>query len=366
MQSLDIRKHNQPFGGLYGYLGLRFVGFAFIALSQLAIMYIIVETSILIDTGDYTALYTVDFEAIDNLMKLGNVGKPIIMCTLFAIIFVRGKNLIKTIIFFFVTAVLFYVGEVIVLSRVLLPFLKALFMVYELPYEYFDIIYPMLLSYASSFANLNVFLDMFLCTLIYAFLWYTPKSVPQNKMVFYRLLAIIPYAYIICSFLFSTLYKFNVISYDPIFIDALFCKGSLPSFIIFTSLILFLKYRERIYYKNHKNDIPFEMYIKTSSYSFSYSVFLAIVLAVISVIEFLLNLIPETKLLPFGGNYYLFFAIPFVLLFNVNKITKFKIAKAIVPTWMFFHYFLFVSSIGVFLMSVLETVSEIYKSGGFI
>lgn len=358
MKTINQKAYNHAFKGIYGHIFLRFIGFCFIVFSQLAICYILISASYLLE-GDSTAFERIDFEVIDYLIKLGNVGKPIIMCSLFALVFEKGQKIVHALIFYFVMALLFYIGEIIAFEFLLEPFVMTLLEQYKLDYDIVIELFPLFSTYILSYANLNVFLDMFLCTLIYLFLFYSPKFIKGKWMYAYRCLVILPFLYIIGSTVFSVLESYSVIEFYSIALSALFVKGSLPSFIIFTALVIFIKIRKNRYEKENLG-LTYEEYLKTSSYTFSYSLFLAILLVVISAIELGLSYIPNINDFGFGNNYFLFLAVPFVLLFNVSKFSTKKWHRIVLPAFMTVHYTVFGISIAIVVVTILEFLAVLF------
>ena len=104
----------------------------------------------------------------------------------------------------------------------------------------------------------------------------------------------------------------------------------------------------------------FDEFVKTTHYSFSYSIFIMIVLAILSILEFIISFHPSIKAFSFAVNYFLFLAIPFILLCNLNLDPKRTNYKYILPSWMLIHYSLFVISILWLVIKVLEFVEIIF------
>lgn len=357
MRTMELSFKNRNQLGLYSYLSLRFVGFCFIMISQLALI-VFLFTTVRLLKGDITAFDTIEGSFLDLLVGFGTVGKPVIMCSIFALIFEKGKKPFKSLLFYFIMAVAFYISEIIMFEIVIEPFIKILLREYNLDYSLVSDFYPSIKAYASSYANLNVFLDGLMCTLIYIFLVYTPRGYKGKKLVLYRLLTFLPIIYIFISSTISTLYRFNVIYYDSVFVGSLFVKESLTTFIIFFALVIFIKINKHMFNKT-LHEYTYEEYLHSSSYSTAYSFFLASTLVVISIIEYLLTFSPYCKQLPIGGNYYLFLAVPFVLLFDVNKKIHKKWHKAIVPTLMTAHYGVFAVSAMMVVTSILEIIADL-------
>ena len=356
MDMIQNTANNHAFKGLYGHMMLRFIGFCFIVFSQLTISFLLIEASFLLE-GDLNAFNNLDFNLIAFLLRLSDVGKPIILCSLFGLVFEKSKKIIHALIFYFILAVLFYVGETFIFNNVLEPFVLALLKEYNIQYALVEELFPLLLTYASSYANLNVFLDMFLCVLVYLFLLYTPKNIKGKWIYVYRFLVIIPISYILGSYVLTILNNFGILKITSVNISALLVKQSLTSFIIFFALVIFIKIRKHKYEKQN-NILSYKEYLKTTSYTFSYSLFLAVLLALISIIEFGLSFVPGIKNFAIGDDYLLFFAIPFVLFYNVSKPANKIWPKIALPSFMVAHYFIFSCCILGVVITILEVVSK--------
>lgn len=359
MDAIQRKRYSHSFQGLYGYIGLRLIGFGFIVLSQFTIMVFITLAATILSQGNTDIFEMINFNILVYLLDLGNVGKPIIMCSLFILVIKKSNNIFKLLIMYAVLAFVFYIGEVVIFEHILFPFMWFILGKYSIPTEFLSSLEPMFETYMLSFSNLNVFLDMTLCVLFYIFIWYTPKTMKKKNIKYFRMLVIIPILYIVCSYTISVLSSYKIIQTNSIYISALLVKGSIPSFLIFVSCLIFMRIKRRIYNKRN-NDLPFEEFVKTTHYSFSYSVFLAIVLAILSILEFIISFHPGIKAFSFAGNYFLFLAIPFILLCNLNLEPKRTNYRYIVPSWMLVHYSLFVISILWLAIKVLEFLELLF------
>lgn len=356
-RDLYILKYDKKPKGLFSYQFLRLVGFAFIAFSQLGIMWIILNLVALLDAYDLSVLLDFDYSSTFNLIQLSNIGKPIIICSFFPLILNKTKKLKFWVLGTLVLAIAFYFGEILVFNRLLLPFAQAVIAEYGFDTSYVELLYPVFLTYSSSFSNLNIFLDMFLCISLYALLWYVPKNIKPKNLKFYRLLAILPGLYIVASFVLSYLQQNKILEFDSVYIGSLLVHGSLPTFILFIASILFMRINRRRYNAYNHIDIELEDYLKTSTYSFSYTLFLLALTYCLSLFQYLMSFSDIGTKLPFETNFYLCYALPFFAVFNINRTPKFpKLLGGLTFCWMGFHYMLFVFSILLFAFSSLEAL----------
>ncbi len=191
----------------------------------------------------------------------------------------------------------------------------------------------------------NIFIDLFLCSLMFFFLNYTPKKVfIGKKLIIFRLFILFPIFYEIASIVLKILGNTNVIII-PSYIFFLLTSKPPILFIVFLVLILGMKQREKQYRKRFKDEKEYSEHEKTNAHAFRVSISLAVLFivgAVIDVIIFFITMMihgivtdltnsnPETALdsmafatsLGFGTTSPLLFVSPILLLFNYKKTHK--------------------------------------------
>ncbi len=206
---------------------------------------------------------------------------------------------------------------------------------------------------------LNIFIDMFLCTLLFFFLYYDPQRVfTGKKKIIFRLFSLLPIAYEIGAIFvkyYVMLGRFSMPSYY------FFLLPSKPPlvFLAFVALIVFLKiYEVRHLRKPGNNMDTWYEHTKTKAHSLKVSIItaisfliaalldLAIVIAFIIVNvagvadlvanedELLLYVFAKLSVLTnagMGGAVPLIMIIPIVLLFSYTKTHKNKNFDVIIP-----------------------------------
>ena len=207
---------------------------------------------------------------------------------------------------------------------------------------------------SKGFIAFNLFLDLFLCTLVMYFLMYRPKRVfVGKKLIIFRLFALLPMIYEGVSITLKILASSGSIALSPFVYPFLTTKPPLE-FVFFIALALFIKRRERKFLKNGKTQEEYNAFLETRTNSWHFSVHAAIIIAVTVVIDFVLLIFVgilfarevggaleaeealTTGLLMalttgFGQSIVLLFALPLVLLFSYNREPKHPKINTFVP-----------------------------------
>lgn len=179
--------------------------------------------------------------------------------------------------------------------------------------------------------SLNVFIDLFLCTLFFFFVNYRPKKHFQGKkLIIFRLFSLFPVLYELLSIVLKGLNLANVITL-PSFLYPLLTNKPFMTFVAFIVIVFVIKYREKYFIKRGKTHAEYEAFLQTNRNSFDISVAISIIFvaaAVLDVISWLgLSLIINgveypivyTYNLGFGQSTCLILSIPFVLLFSYTR-----------------------------------------------
>ena len=136
--------------------------------------------------------------------------------------------------------------------------------------------------------SFNLFVDMFLCTLLLFFLEYTPKKVfTGKKRYIFRMFALIPVLYEAGSLVIRILAYYGIIS-PPLIVYPLLTTKPLMSFVLFLILVLFIKIREFRFRKKGRTKQEYMEFTKTRLNSLQFSVFSSIMILITGVIDLLL------------------------------------------------------------------------------
>ena len=154
--------------------------------------------------------------------------------------------------------------------------------------------------YSSSkygFFCFNIFVDLFLCTLVMFFINYRPSRFFQGrKLIIFRLFAILPFAYEVASLTLKWLSGGGIIRIPFILFPLLTVKPPM-TFLVFIILTLFVKHRERKFIKQGGSYEQYQEFLQTNRNSFSFSVFATIVLFVAGIVDLiLLIMIPSFQM----------------------------------------------------------------------
>ena len=137
------------------------------------------------------------------------------------------------------------------------------------------------------FISFNLFIDLFLCSLVMLFLNYKPKHIFKGKLVLiFRFFTLLPIAYeVICMVLKVQSAKGLV--WLPLWSFPLLPVKPPMTFVLFILLAAFVKIRELRFRRHGKTHEEYQEFLKTRKNSWNFSVFLAIMMVVVSLLDVL-------------------------------------------------------------------------------
>lgn len=270
-----------------------------------------------------------------NILKyVGKAGLPLMVIWLISQVISFKDSALKMVIIYGVTAIVFYLAEILIVINYIIPNANRILESYigvEIPKE----IWIGVSGYAS---NLNVFIDMFLCSLIYLFTMTLPKKIKTKKgKILFRSCAIFPALYILIAFIVSGLETFGVESmyvFMNLYVGSLLPSKNIMVFVIFIMILIYIKIRQKIYNKFNHHGMTYEEYEKTNRYSFNYSIIASIIIAFGVGVDSLISLIPYSDYFGFGNSLTFLIAIPFLLVHNLTT----KPTRKISMIWTGFIY----------------------------
>ena len=208
----------------------------------------------------------------------------------------------------------------------------------------------------------NIFVDLFLCTLVMFFLNYKPTRIFKGKSRFiFRSFALLPVAYEAGCIVLKVLASRKEITVSPFFYPLFTVKPTM-TFVLFIVLALYIKTRELRFRRHGKTHEEYKAFLNTNKNSWDFSRFLAIALVVIALVdlaiffivtirevsdmteEALNTLYPTALIMGFGNSATLLFLAPLVLLFSYTRKPKSTMIGMLVP----------VSSFALILLLYLE------------
>lgn len=185
----------------------------------------------------------------------------------------------------------------------------------------------------NGFYHFNIFVDLFLFTLVMFFLNARPKRFFTGKRILiFRSLTLLPFAWEIVSLILKVRTVRGEIVLSPYLFGLLTAKPPM-TFLLFVILAVFIKTREMRFLRHGRTHEDYRAFLKTNRNSLNLSVFMACMLIVISAVDHaavsllsgtgtVSGLQPLHRALGFGDSRWLFvLALP-VLLFSYTREPK--------------------------------------------
>ena len=205
------------------------------------------------------------------------------------------------------------------------------------------------------FFAFNIFVDLFLCTLVMLFLNARPTKVFTGKKIYiFRAFTLLPIAYEVASIIFKGRAAAGSIQL-PSWVFPLLTVKPPMTFLVFVILAIFIKTRELRYCRHGNTHEDYQAFLKTNRNAWNFSVFAAIILFVAGIVDIIIAsillvgqagtgealdaLMSSEKAfknsiaisIGFGKSSCLVFFAPIVLLFNYTKIPKNKTVGMLIP-----------------------------------
>ena len=207
----------------------------------------------------------------------------------------------------------------------------------------------------SGFMVINLFVDLFLCTLFMFFLNARPKRVfTGKKVLILRVLALLPIAYEIASIVIKFKAAMGEITL-PIWSFSLLTVKPPMTFVVFVLLATHMKTRELRFCRHGRTHEEYQAFLQTNRNSRHFSVYLAVVLVLAAAVDFIMMVVmmflaaPSVEALAnagtegmmqfaqvamdvgFGGSVMLIVVAPIMLLYSYTRIPKNKMISTLIP-----------------------------------
>lgn len=223
------------------------------------------------------------------------------------------------------------------------------------------------------FIAFNIFVDLFLCTLLMFFLNYKPARVfTGKKVIIFRLFAVLPVAYEVGCMLL----KAKVIRGEfelPVMFFPLLTVKPVMTFVEFMVMAAFIKTRELIYCRHGRTHEEYEAFLATNRNAFHFAIFTAVTMLLLGALDLLLvrhlidigsvgldptnpaDVIAHNALIDLylgiglGSGVYMAFIAPIALLFCYTRHPKFKKFLLFIP----------VAGIVLIIMTVVQSLYQI-------
>ncbi len=267
----DIR-----YRGPLSYRTFKILGWLCIALSQVAVL---LTMEARLDPGMADALRTPTMV----LKLLSNLALPFLLIANFALILNAGEGYGKQLARFGGIALAVVAGSVALFQRYIVGSV-AVFM--ESRQEAVAFLSDMFhMPSGAGYLSYNLFIDLFLCTLLMFFLNYRPKRLFTGKLLgVFRAFAVLPVVYEIASITLKILAVEGKVALPLIVFPFLTVKPPM-TFLVFVVLAFFIKNRERVFRKNGRTHADYQAFLQTNRNSFQFSRFTAIILAAAGILD---------------------------------------------------------------------------------
>ncbi len=205
------------------------------------------------------------------------------------------------------------------------------------------------------FFAFNIFVDLFLCTLVMLFLNARPTKIFTGKKIYiFRAFTLIPIAYeVVCIILKGQAAAGSILL--PSWVFPLLTVKPPMTFLVFVILAVYIKTRELRYCRHGNTHEDYQAFLKTNRNAWNFSVFAAIILFIAGIIDIIIAsmllvgqagtgealdaMMASEKAfknsiamsIGFGKASCLVFFAPIVLLFNYTKIPKNKTVGTLIP-----------------------------------
>ncbi len=135
------------------------------------------------------------------------------------------------------------------------------------------------------FLCFNLFVDLLLCTLVMLFLNYKPKHIFKGKsVVIFRLLTLLPIGYEVGCMAMKIQSARGMIEIPAWAYPLLPVKPPM-TFVLFIALAVYVKTRELRFRRHGKTHEEYKAFLKTNRNSWNFSVFLAIMMVIVSILD---------------------------------------------------------------------------------
>ena len=254
------------------YQSFKLAGWAFIALSQIPVVMSLGDTIDKNPEGNAQVLRMI-------LSVIGNVAAPLLLIANFAAILSARTGFKKLLIQYGALSVAAIAVFTLIYERYMIGFFASMTSRSEAHTMMND------LFAEDGYLAFNMFLDLFLCTLVMFFLDYRPKKWFQGKKhIIFRLFVLIPILYEGASITLKILAGLHAIRIPPLMFPFLTTKPPM-GFVVFVALALFIKRRERKYLKSGKTLEQYKEFLDTNANSWHFSVHAAIIMVVAVIVD---------------------------------------------------------------------------------
>jgi len=321
-----ILDDDKRFRGPFSCFSLRILAWVCIVLSQAAV--------VLSLAADMT-MDPLFSKLSSGISVFSSLSMPLFLLANFAYI-IQNKNSILRVLLTYLFMMIVLAGMYyLIFLHYLVGMYAQIFQVsFEDAYATFNLLITTLFSGTFKF---NIFVDLFICTLLVYFCLGTPKKIfTGKKIIIFRSLAILPLVYEFSTIILKVLSIDNLVTIPFLFIPFMPTKCPL-TFLAFILIVAHEMKRKRKYIKYNGTDEQYEQYFYTNKNSWLFSKTTAKCFAVVGLLDVIVyvvlyavsNGIPGIfdgdsiiKTLEIGESVGLLIISPFIFLFSYNRMFK--------------------------------------------
>ena len=243
--------------------------------------------------------------------------------TTFSYMFREIKNIKMFYILNIIKSVLYYIFSIILLRIIIRDYFGGLIIdkIEEINIigkdKAFEIINPIIekiIVFLSNFlSSYNIFLERLALGSMYLFLFYEPRIISKTKILFFRLLSLIPILFMIVSLVLRALENRNVIKINE-YISSFLLGPKISVYGYFITTLVEIKYKSSVYNVfDSDNYLDSRVFTKIGSKNFAF----------FGIIELLVGFFfPKWMNVGIGNNYLLILCAPIVAIYDYKKSGK--------------------------------------------
>lgn len=334
----DVR-YKAPFSGKL----LQVMAYAILIFSHFYLMFVFAQEVIVAENVPGWAFAMLQFSDV-----IKGAALPLILLAAFNTIMNRSRDVRLFAIRYVICSLVLFLLYILIFYRYLVGTVSLFF---DLPAkEVAAEVFDFLIASVPKFMNYNVFVDLANCSLFFFFISYTPKRQNKKLLVFIRSLSVLPILAVVGCCVFNYTVAFWEIAYPPEILFILPCRS--PSMhLIFFALALFIKYRYALVAR-FKGEEYCDLYKGSNKDNLTFSVFCALTIIAVSLIDFLFSFSPIMCAMGFGDSYAVAIVAPLTLLFSYNKPIRSSSLDILIP----------LLSIGIIAFIYIEGVFMMFSS----
>ena len=327
------------------YRHLRIIAWAF---------FVIATIGTVLGIGVQVNPHLATYDSLASVFKSGQtIVSSLFLIAIFAVVLNAKDGYKRLILMYGGLTLLVYVAFVIVYQHYIVGLVGALLGDQAAANSFVDKFLDVVAK--DGYLTFNIFIGLFLCTLVTFFINYHPKKYFQGKKhIIFRLFALLPIIYEIGMIIVKSCAHQGIFTMSPFVYPLLPTKAPI-AFIVFIVMALFIKGEQRRYLQGGKTIKDYHEFQKTNVHRLRFSFSLAIVILIASIVDILVVLLSglftamistgsEEEIIMavannssmlyaigFGKTFPMIFIIPLVLFFDYRKTYKDKLPDMIIP-----------------------------------